>query len=313
MTSGASAAPIPSRPFGKSGVNVCAIGFGGYHLGTISSGRDAVKLVQKAVDAGITFMDNAWEYHDGRSEELMGAALDGRRDQVFLMTKVCTHGRDAKTAMRQLEQSLRRLKTDHLDLWQIHEVVYENDPERHFATGGVVEAIDRAKREGKTRFVGFTGHKDPSIHLRMLSYDYPFDACQLPLNCFDGAFRSFETQVLPELVSRGIAPIGMKSLGGRGEAVKKRVVSAADAIRYAMSLPIATLVSGIDSQAVLRQNLRIARGFTPMSEAEMQALRNRLYDVAGDGRFELYKTSMQHDGPIGRRQHGFPTEEAVAR
>jgi uncharacterized protein len=308
-----SAAPIPSRPFGSTGVNVSAIGLGGYHLGTVSSKRDAVKLVQQAVDAGITFMDNAWEYHDGRSEELMGAALEGRRGDVFLMTKVCTHGRDARTAMRQLEQSLRRLKTDYLDLWQIHEVVYDNDPDLHFATGGVVEAIDRAKREGKTRFVGFTGHKDPSIHLRMLAYDYPFDACQLPLSCFDGAFRSFETQVLPELVRRKIAPIGMKSLGGRGEAVKKRVVTAADAVRYAMSLPIATLVSGIDSQAVLRQNLKIARGFTPMSGAEMHALRSRLREVAGDGRFELYKTSMQHEGPIGRRQHGFPAEEAVAR
>jgi predicted aldo/keto reductase-like oxidoreductase len=304
---------IPSRPFGRTGVTVSAIGLGGYHLGTVSSKREAVKLVQKAVDAGITFMDNAWEYHDGRSEELMGVALEGRRGDVFLMTKVCTHGRDARTAMRQLEQSLRRLKTDYLDLWQIHEVVYDNDPDLHFAKGGVVEAIDRAKREGKTRFVGFTGHKDPAIHLKMLSHDYPFDACQLPLNCFDRAFRSFETQVLPELARRGIAPIGMKSLGGRGEAVKKRVVSAPDAIRYAMSLPIATLVSGIDSQAVLRQNLKIAQGFAPMSEAEMQALRNRLSDVAGDGRFELYKTTLQHEGPIGRRQHGFPSEEAVAR
>ena len=138
-----SAAPIPSRPFGSTGVNVSAMGLGGYHLGTVSSKRDAVKLVQQAVDAGITFMDNAWEYHDGRSEELMGAALEGRRGDVFLMTKVCTHGRDAQTAMRQLEQSLRRLKTDYLDLWQIHEVVYDNDPDLHFAKGGVVEAIDR--------------------------------------------------------------------------------------------------------------------------------------------------------------------------
>jgi predicted aldo/keto reductase-like oxidoreductase len=274
---------------------------------------DAIRLVQRAVDAGITFMDNAWEYHDGCSESVMGDALKGRRDQVFLMTKVCTHGRDARTAMRQLEQSLRRLKTDRLDLWQIHEVVYDNDPERHFATGGVVEALDRAKREGKTRFVGFTGHKDPAIHLRMLSYDYPFDACQLPLNCFDAAFRSFETQVLPELARRGIAPIGMKSLGGRGEAVKKRVVKAPEALRYAMSLPVAITVSGIDSDAVLRQNLTVARGFTPMSAQEMQALRARLRDVAGDGRFELYKTTLSHEGPIGRRQHAFPPEEELAR
>lgn len=304
---------IPMRPFGRTGVEVACIGFGGYHLGTVTRERDAIGLVQRAVDAGITFMDNAWEYHDGRSEALMGEALVGRRDQVFLMTKVCTHGRDGRVAMRQLEQSLRRLKTDYLDLWQIHEVVYDNDPELHFAKGGVVEAVDRAKRDGKTRFVGFTGHKDPAIHLRMLSYDYPFDACQLPLNCFDAEFRSFETQVLPELVRRGIAPIGMKSLGGRGQAVKKRVLKAEEGLRYAMSLPVATTVSGIDSLAVLRQNLRVARDFTAMSEGEMQALRLRLRHVAGDGRFELYKTTLNHEGPHGRRQHGFPPEQELAR
>jgi aryl-alcohol dehydrogenase-like predicted oxidoreductase len=269
--------------------------------------------VRRAVDAGITFMDNAWEYHDGRSEELMGEALAGHRDQVFLMTKVCTHGRDARVAMRQLEQSLRRLKTDYLDLWQVHEVIYDNDPDLHFARGGVVEALDRARREGKTRFVGFTGHKDPSVHLRMLAHDYPFDACQLPLNCFDAGFRSFETRVLPELARRGIAPIGMKSLGGRGEAVKKRLLKAEEGLRYAMSLPVATTVSGIDSANVLRQNLRVAEGFTAMSDTEMQALRDRVRGAAADGRFELYKTSMNHDGPPGRRQHGFPSMEQMAR
>ena len=211
--------PIPRRTFGRTGVEVSALGLGGFHLGAVKRKEDAVRLVQQAVDAGVTFMDNAWEYHEGRSETLMGDGLRGRRDQVFLMTKVCTHGRDRKTAMRQLEQSLRRLKTDHLDLWQIHEVVYENDPDLHFAKGGAVEALDQAKREGKTRFVGFTGHKDPSIHLRMLAHDYPFDAVQLPLNCFDASFRSFERQVLPELVHRGIAAIGMKSLAGVGDPV----------------------------------------------------------------------------------------------
>src|SRR5687768_17631021 len=149
-------------------------------------------------------MDNAWEYHDGRSEELMGKGLEGRRKDVFLMTKLCTHGRGKRQAMRQLEQSLKRLKTDFLDLWQIHECVYYNDPERHFAPDGAVEALDLAKRDGKVRYVGFTGHKDPAIHLEMLSYDYPFDACQLPLNCFDSSFRSFERQVLPELLRRRI-------------------------------------------------------------------------------------------------------------
>jgi predicted aldo/keto reductase-like oxidoreductase len=304
--------PIPLRKFGRTGVEVSALGLGGFHLGTVKRKEDAVRLVQQAVDAGVTFMDNAWEYHEGRSESLMGDGLRGRRDQVFLMTKVCTHGRDRKTAMRQLEQSLRRLKTDHLDLWQIHEVVYENDPDLHFAAGGAIEALDQAKREGKTRFVGFTGHKDPSLHLRMLAHDYPFDAVQLPLNCFDSSFRSFERKVLPELVQRGIAAIGMKSLCGEGDPVKKRVIKAEEGLRYAMSLPVATTVSGIDSPAVLRQNLRVARGFTPMSAPEMDALCASVRATAADGRFELYKTSMRDEGPPGRQQHGFPSGEDLS-
>jgi predicted aldo/keto reductase-like oxidoreductase len=244
----------------------------------------------------------------------MGKALaGGRRERVFLMTKVCTHGRDAKTAMRQLEQSLRRLKTDRLDLWQVHECAYYNDPERHFAKGGVIEALDAAKASGKVRYVGFTGHKDPAIHLRMLSYDYPFDTVQMPLNAFDATFvHSFEQRVLPELLRRGIAPIGMKSMSGEGQPVKKRAVSPEEALRYAMSLPVATTVSGIDSLRVLRQNLRVARGFTPMSPAEMQALRTRVFEAASDGRYEPYKTTAKHEGEVGRKQHGFPPMSAVA-
>ena len=302
-------AEIPRRAFGRTGDYVSAIGLGGYHLGTVSTEKEATRIVHEAIDAGITFMDNAWEYHDGKSEDRMGKALDGRRDRVFLMTKVCTHGRDAKVAMRQLEQSLRRLKTDYLDLWQVHELAFYNDPERHFAKGGVMEAIDKAKAQGKVRFVGFTGHKDPAIHLRMLSYDYPFDAVQMPLNCFDATFRSFEQQVLPELERRGIAPIGMKSMGGEGDMVKKKAVTAQDALAYAMSLPVATTISGIDSLRVLRQNLAVARGFTPMSSREMQTLRTRCAELASDGRFELYKTTLKHEGPIARKQHGFPSPE----
>jgi aryl-alcohol dehydrogenase-like predicted oxidoreductase len=297
---------IPRRALGRTGEYVSAIGLGGYHLGLVSTEREAGRIVHEAVDAGIAFMDNAWEYHDGKSEDRMGKALVGRRDRVFLMSKVCTHGRDAKVAMRQLEQSLRRLKTDYLDLWQVHEVAFYNDPERHFAKGGVIEALDRAKSQGKVRFVGFTGHKDPAIHLKMLAYDYPFDSCQMPLNCFDATFRSFEQQVLPELERRGIAPIGMKSMGGEGDMVKKKAVTAREALAYAMSLPVATTISGIDSLRVLRQNLRVARGFTPMSSREMQALRARCSPLASDGRFELYKTTAKHEGPIARKQHGFP-------
>src|SRR4029079_6201234 len=162
---------------GRTGVSVSILGLGGYHAAQAGSRRDAVSLIQQAVDAGITFLDNAWEYHEGKSEEVMGEALaaEGRRDQVFLMTKCCSHGRSKAVAMRQLHESLRRLRTDHLDLWQIHEVVYENDPERHFMKGGAIEALDEAKRQGKVRFVGFTGHKHPALHLKMLSHGYPFD------------------------------------------------------------------------------------------------------------------------------------------
>jgi uncharacterized protein len=269
--------------------------------------------VRTAVDEGMTFMDNAWDYNGGVSELRMGKALKGIRDRVFLMTKVCTHGRDGRTAMRQLEESLKRLQTDHLDLWQIHECVYYDEPERHFAPGGVVEALEKARAQGKVRYVGFTGHKDPAIHLQMLAHDFPFDACQLPLNGFDATFRSFELQVLPELQRRGIAPIGMKSLGGGGAPVSRRVVKVADALRYAMSLPVATTVSGIDSMKVLKQNLKIAAGFEPMSTAEMRAYRAHTARFARDGRFELYKTTAQYDGDEGRSQHGFPTSSEAAR
>ena len=303
---------IPLRPLGMTGVNVSALGLGGYHLGKITSEQTAVRLAHAAIDAGVTFLDNAWEYHKGRSERVMGQAIAGRRDRVFLMTKVCTHGRDAREAMRQLEQSLRRLKTDYLDLWQIHECAYDNDAERHFARGGVVEALDRAKRQGKVRFVGFTGHKRPAIHLAMLEYDFPFDACQLPLNCFDATFRSFEQEVLPALVRRGIAPIGMKSLGGDARQLKDKTITAEEGLRYAMSLPVATTVSGIDSMRVLQQNLEVAAGFTPMSPRAMAALRKRVADEAGDGRYELYKTTAMHEGPIGRAQHRYPSDRELS-
>jgi aryl-alcohol dehydrogenase-like predicted oxidoreductase len=297
---------------GKTGIEVTAIGLGGYHLGVVQDDREAIRLTQASIDAGITFLDNAWEYHDGRSEELMGEAIRDRRDQVFLMSKVCTHGRDRHEAMRQLEDSLRRLKTHYLDLWQVHELAYDNDPELHFAAGGVIEALDLARRQGKVRFVGFTGHKSPEIHLKMLAYEYPFDACQLPLNCLDGTFRSFEQKVLPELHRRGIAAIGMKSLGGVGDMVKAGAVTAEEALRYVMTLDIATVVSGIDSLDVLEQNLKVARDFQPMSAEDMEQLRQRTAAVASDGRFELYKVTAKHEGPIGRAQHGFPPVSAMA-
>lgn len=303
---------IDRRPFGRHADLVSIIGLGGYHLGKPKTSAEAVRIVHAAMDAGINFLDNAWEYHQGESERRAGRAIADRRSSVFLMTKVCTHGRDAKVAMRQLEESLRRLQTDHLDLWQIHECVYDNDPERHFAKGGVVEALERAKRQGKVRYVGFTGHKDPEIHLRMLSFGFPFDACQLPLNGFDANFRSFQTRVLPELARQHIAAIGMKSLGGDGRLIKKKAATAGAAFRYAMSLPVCTTVSGIDSMRVLRQNLKIAQRFTPMSARERRAYERSLAIPASDGRFELYKTSAEHEGDVGRKQHGFPSQAEVA-
>jgi uncharacterized protein len=302
---------IPRKPFGRTAETVSAIGIGGYSLGDAPSLNEAIAIVHEAVEAGVNFFDNAWEYHDGRSEEWMGQALQGRRDEVFLMTKVCTHGRGKDVAMQQLDQSLRRLKTDHLDLWQVHECVYDNDPGRHFAKGGVIEALDEAKKAGKVRYVGFTGHKHPAIHLKMLSYDYPFDSVQMPLNPFDATYRSFATNVLPEVNKRGMAGLGMKSLGGNGQPVTQGVVTVEEALRYAMSLPVATTISGIDSLAVLRQNLAVARGFRPMAAEEMEALRRRCAPAAGDGHLELYKSTMKYDGDLGRGQHGLPSHKEM--
>ena len=303
---------VPRRRFGRHDDLVSIIGLGGYHLGLVKTVTEAVRIVHAAIDAGVNFLDNAWDYHDGESEHRMGRAIKDRRDRVFLMTKVCTHGRDGRVAMRQLEQSLRRLHTDYLDLWQIHECVYDNDPDRHFAKGGVVEALERARKAGKVRFVGFTGHKDPEIHLRMLSHGFPFDGCQLPLNGFDAHFRSFQMRVLPELARQHIAAIGMKSLGGDGRVIKQRAARVEEALRYALSLPACTTVSGVDSLRVLRQNLRIVRAFSPMTAHERHRYEQSLRDTASDGRFELYKTTAEHEGDVGRKEHGFPTQDQLA-
>jgi aryl-alcohol dehydrogenase-like predicted oxidoreductase len=302
---------IPTRPFGRTGERVSILGLGGWHIGVPPTDAAAVRMVHHAIDAGITFLDNAWDYNDGLSETRMGKAIADRRDRVFLMTKVCTHGRDGKVAMRQLEQSLRRLRTDHLDLWQVHEVVFDDEPAKHFARGGVVEAMERARKQGKVRYVGFTGHKSPELHLEMLAYDFAWDACQLPLNCFDAAFRSFEEHVLPELNRRGIAPIAMKALNGDARAVQAKVVTAEEALRYALSLPVATVVSGMDTPRVLTKNLNVARGFRPMSGRERQALLRKVAAYAVDGRFELYKISAAYEGVETRRVHGLPTQDEL--
>jgi aryl-alcohol dehydrogenase-like predicted oxidoreductase len=297
---------VPMKPLGKTGVQVSALGVGGFHLGSAKDPQEATNIVARAIDAGVNFFDNAWEYHDGESESRLGKALLGKRDKAIVMTKVCTHGRGKDVAMRMLEDSLRRLKTDHLDIWQIHEVVYYNDPELIFAPKGVAEALTEAKQQGKVRFVGFTGHKDPAIHLKVLSHDFPFDTVQMPLNCFDATFRSFEQHVVPEANRRGIAVLGMKSLGGSGEMVTSGTITPEEGLRYAMSLPVATTISGIDSLDVLEQNLLIACNFQPMTPQEMDALRERCRQVAADGRYEKFKTTKFYDGDLGREQHGYP-------
>ena len=302
------AAEIPRRPLGRTGVQVSAIGVGGHHLGDLPSVDDATRLVHEAIDAGVTFFDNCWEYYNGKTEDWLGQALRGRRDRVFLMTKVCTHGRSGDLALRMLEQSLRRLRTDHLDLWQIHGIVYDNDPELAYAKGGVLEAFERAKKDGKTRFVGFTGHKEPSFHSQMLALGYPFDTVQMPLNPFDASFHSFEQEVLPEVNRRGMAALGMKPMGGTAWAVKNGVVTAAELLRYAMSLPVAVTICGMDSLDVLHHHLRVARGFTPMTAVEMDALRARCAATAADGRYEPYKVSLRYDNPVTRLPHGFPID-----
>lgn len=302
---------VPHRPMGKTGIQISALGLGGYHLGSTKNQQEANEIVARAMDAGINFFDNAWDYHDGHSEEVVGKALQGKRDRAVIMTKVCTHGRGKDVAMQMLEQSLRRLQTDHLDLWQIHEVIYENDPELIFAPGGAAEALIQAKQQGKVRAIGFTGHKDPHIHLKMLGHDFPFDTVQMPLNCLDATFRSFETQVLPEATRKGVAVLGMKSMGGSGEIIIGGAARPDEALRYAMSLPVATTISGIESMGVLEQNLTVATGFQPMSSQDMQALRNRCKFYASDGRFELFKTTKKYDGKVGREQHHFPTPEEL--
>jgi uncharacterized protein len=304
---GQTIAEIPKRPLGRTGLEVSALGIGGYHLGSANSDAEATQIVNEALDAGVNFFDNAWEYHQGLSEERLGRALKGKRDRAVVMTKVCTHGRDKKVAMRQLEESLTRLQTDHLDVWQIHEVIYETDPDLIFAPNGAAEALLAAKQQGKVRFVGFTGHKDPSIHLKMLSHNFPFDTVQMPLNCLDATFRSFETNVLPEVNRRGIAALGMKSLGGSGELVREGAVIVTMGLRYAMSLPVAVTISGIDSLSVLHQNLEVARGFQPFSAAEMQTIRDACRAGASDGHMELFKTTKIYDGDLGREMHGFPS------
>jgi predicted aldo/keto reductase-like oxidoreductase len=298
----ASASGLPTRLFGRTGERVSILGLGGWDVGTIDD-TSAIRFMHAAIGEGVTFFDNAWDYHDGRSEELMGRALamDRRRDAVFLMTKVCD--RDYAGARRHLEDSLRRLRTDHLDLWQFHEINWAEDPDWVFDRGGIAAALE-ARQAGKVRFVGFTGHKHPSHHRAMLAKPFEWDACQMPINVMDASYRSFRREVVPDCLLRGIAVIGMKGLGGNGAAiVREGRIPAATAYRYALSQPVATLVSGMSSLDELRENVAVARSFVPMSAVEQADLVARASGAAAGGRCEPFKSTTEFEGPHHKRQH----------
>jgi uncharacterized protein len=294
------------RPLGRTGLECSILGMGGFHLGAVSDQAEVNNMVAKAIDHGINIFDNAWEFHRGLSEEKLGFALKGKRDKVIVTSAVCTHGPGQDVAMRMLDASLNRLQTDHLDVWQIHEVIYHNDPELIYARDSVLEALTRAKQQGKVRFVGFNGHKHPAINLEMLNRGYAFDVVQMPLNPLDPAFRSFENNVLPIANQRGIAVLGMKSMGGSGEVISNGAFTPSEALSYAMSLPVASTISGIDSMEVLDQNLAILRDFKPLSADQMQTLRDHGKQF-NDGRYELYKSTLKYDSGLGRSQHGYPS------
>jgi aryl-alcohol dehydrogenase-like predicted oxidoreductase len=291
------AAPMPMRRLGRTGVEVSILGLGGYHIG-LPSEEEALRIVHEAMDHGLTFLDNCWDYHGGESSRRLGRALrGGYRDKAFLMTKI--DGRTAAAAMKQIDESLRWLRVDHVDLLQIHEVIRMSDPDRVFGAGGAIEALTRAREQGKTRFVGFTGHKDPAIHLKMLAaarqHDFRFDTVQMPLNVLDAQDRdSFEKLVLPVLQREDIGVLGMKPMGS-GVILESSRVTAVECLRYAMSLPVSVTITGIDSVGVLRQGLHTALDFAPMPEGDQQALLARVAPAARSRRYEKYKTSAVFD------------------
>jgi aryl-alcohol dehydrogenase-like predicted oxidoreductase len=285
------------RTLGKTGEKVSAIGLGGYHVGHPPDPADAIQIVRSAIDRGITFMDNSWDYHAGESERRMGIALrDGFRQKVFLMTKF--DGRTKDSTARQIDESLQRLQTDHVDLIQFHENIRMEDPDRFFAVDGPLEALMEAKKAGKIRYIGFTGHKHPFVHLRMLEaaaqHNFHFDTCQMPLNVMDAHFRSFGHDVLPKLLEQGIGVLGMKSMGD-GNVLKSGRVTPVECLHYALNLPTSVVITGCERMAILDQAIEAARTFQPMSPAEVSALLAKTKDAAMTGQFEPFKTTTQFD------------------
>src|ERR1700694_6023382 len=274
QTSNSSTTGMPTRILGRTNVRVSILGLGGWHIGVIKDEKEAFRVMHAAMDEGVNFFDNAWDYHDGHSEEVMGKALsmDGRRQKVFLMTKNCE--RDYQGSKKNLEDSLRRLKTDHIDLWQFHECVYDNDPDWIFDKGGIKAALE-ARAEGKVRFIGFTGHKDPRIHLKMLAKPQDWDSAQMPINVMDATYRRFQNEVVPECLKKNVGVIGMKGLGGgypEGRLPSKASLTVEECYQFCLSLPVTTQVMGINSLQQLKQDVTLVRNFTPLTPEQKQAL-----------------------------------------
>jgi len=297
-------ATVPMRTLGRTGEKVSIVGLGGYHLGMQSDEQESIRIIRAALDNGITFLDNCWDYNDGQSEIRMGKALrDGYRQKAFLMTKI--DGRTKKAAADQINESLRRLQTDHIDLLQFHEVIRESDADRIFAAGGGMEAALEAKKQGKFRYIGFTGHKGPDIHLKMLdtafAHNVTFDAVQMPLNVMDAHFDSFEKKVLPVLVKHRIGVLGMKPLGDK-QIVNSKTATPVECLHYAMNLPTSVVITGCDSMQILQQALDAVRSFKPLSSGETAALLAKTATAARKGEFERYKTSHDFDGTYANPQ-----------
>lgn len=295
---------IPYRNLGRTGEKVSIVGIGGYHLGKQADPNESIAIIRKALDEGINFLDNCWDYNGGGSEIRMGNALrDGYRQKAFLMTKI--DGRNKATANQQLEESLRRLQTEHIDLLQFHEVIRETDPDRIFAEGGAIEAVLAARKAGKVRFIGFTGHKSPDIHLKMLAaaaeHHFSFDTVQMPLNVMDAHFDSFEKKVLPVLLKNGTGVLGMKPMGDHF-ILDSKTATPIECLHYPMNLPTSVVITGCDSLEILNQALQAARTFRPMSEAQVSALLAKTAKAAQAGEYERYKTSHHFDGTYANPQ-----------
>jgi len=295
---------VPMRTLGRSGEKVSIVGLGGYHIGMQKDENESIRIIRTALDGGINFLDNCWDYNNGQSEIRMGKALrDGYRHKAFLMTKI--DGRTKEAARQQLEESLSRLQTDHIDLLQFHEVIRDTDPARIFGAGGGMEAVLEAKKQGKIRYIGFTGHKSPDIHFKMLevafSHDFTFDAVQMPLNVMDAHFESFEKKVLPVLVKHNIGVLGMKSMGDK-LILNSKTATPIECLHYAMNLPTSVVITGCDSLQILQQAIDAARTFKPLGPGEVANLLEKTAPAAVKGEFEKYKTSHDFDGTFHNPQ-----------